>query len=282
MPAHETSHKSILLEHPSGAKAEIRLFGATVTSWTVDGSERLFVSKNAILDGSKAIRGGIPIVFPIFGTEEKIKLPQHGFARNSNWDYVGILTDNDEVAVRFSLKDNQLTHEQRSAWPHSFRLNYTVAITANTLRTTLVVKNEDEDTFEFKSLLHTYFRVPNIEQVAVNGLSKLTYTDKVQNGAKVVEENQKVTVAGEVDRVYTNVPEEVSIEIENKPAFKIVKTGMKDTVVWNPWIDKAKGMGDFGDHEYPNMICVEVGSVAEWVKVAGGETWTGSQIITAL
>jgi D-hexose-6-phosphate mutarotase len=30
------------------------------------------------LDGSKAIRGGIPVVFPIFGTDEKIKLPQHG------------------------------------------------------------------------------------------------------------------------------------------------------------------------------------------------------------
>lgn len=66
-----------------------------------------------------------------------------------------------ELTKHFSaLKDNQLTHEQRSAWPHSFRLNYTVAITANTLKTTLVVKNEDEDTFEFKSLLHTYFRVP--------------------------------------------------------------------------------------------------------------------------
>lgn len=35
-------------------------------------------SKDAILDGSKAIRGGIPVVFPIFGTDEKIKLPQHG------------------------------------------------------------------------------------------------------------------------------------------------------------------------------------------------------------
>lgn len=27
MPAHETSHKSILLKHPSGAEAEVRLFG---------------------------------------------------------------------------------------------------------------------------------------------------------------------------------------------------------------------------------------------------------------
>ncbi|KAH8549578.1 galactose mutarotase-like domain-containing protein [Umbelopsis sp. PMI_123] len=282
MPAHETSHKSILLKHPSGAEAEVRLFGATVTSWKVDGTERLFVSDNAILDGSKAIRGGIPVVFPIFGTDEKINLPQHGFARNSDWEYVGILTDNDEVSIRFSLKDNQLKQAQRSAWSHSFRLNYTVALTAKSLRTTLVVKNEDEDTFEFKSLLHTYFQVSDISKVAVNGLSNLTYIDKVLNAAKVVEENQKVTVAGEVDRVYVNVPEEVTIEEGGQPKYSIVKTGMKDTVVWNPWVDKAKAMGDFGDEEYHNMICVEVGSVAEWVKLGGGKTWTGGQVITVL
>ena len=35
------------------------------------------------MDGSKAIRGGIPVVFPNFGPW---KLgPQHGFARISQW-----------------------------------------------------------------------------------------------------------------------------------------------------------------------------------------------------
>ena len=28
--------------------------------------------------------------------------------------------------------------------------------------------------------------------------------------------------------------------------------------VWNPWVDKAKRMGDFGDDEYKRMLCVEV------------------------
>ncbi|SAM05636.1 hypothetical protein [Absidia glauca] len=158
MPAHE-SNKVVTLQHPSGASAQIHLFGATVTSWVVKDTERLFVSKQAILDGSKAIRGGIPLVFPIFGTKPQIALPQHGFARNSYWDYLGILTDNDEVAVRFALKDNQLTKEQRQAWPHSFRLVYTVTLTANNLKTYLNVKNEDSDTMEFNTLLHTYFRV---------------------------------------------------------------------------------------------------------------------------
>lgn len=74
----------------------------------------------------------------------------------------------------------------------------------------------------------------DINKVAVNGLSKLTYIDKVQNGAKAVEENEKITIAGEVDRVYANVPEVVTIEEDGQPRYRIAKTGMKDTGTW-PW-----------------------------------------------
>ena len=34
--------------------------GATITSWRVEGVENIFVSSKAVLDGTKAIRGGIP------------------------------------------------------------------------------------------------------------------------------------------------------------------------------------------------------------------------------
>ncbi len=35
------------------------------------------------------------------------------------------------------------------------------------------------------------------------------------------------------------------------------KQGSASAVVWNPWIDKARRMPDFGDDEYRGMICVE-------------------------
>lgn len=51
---------------PTGEKVEILLFGATVISWkSANGKENLFLSSKAHLDGSKAVRGGIPLVFPV-------------------------------------------------------------------------------------------------------------------------------------------------------------------------------------------------------------------------
>lgn len=63
----------------SGASAKIHALGATVISFkSANGRENLFVSKKAVYDGSKAIRGGIPICFPIFGPPTgESTMPQH-------------------------------------------------------------------------------------------------------------------------------------------------------------------------------------------------------------
>ena len=42
---------------------KIYLHGATIVSWKAQGKELLFLSSKALLDGSKPIRGGIPLVF---------------------------------------------------------------------------------------------------------------------------------------------------------------------------------------------------------------------------
>ena len=90
---------------------EILYYGATVVSWkspspaSVDIKERLFVSSKAAVDGSKPVRGGIPVVFPAFGPPshpQHAKLPQHGFARSEIWKFGGVVMDNEAgVSVRF-------------------------------------------------------------------------------------------------------------------------------------------------------------------------------------
>jgi len=51
---------------PTGESVEVLLHGATVISWKgKGGDEKLWLSEAAKLDGSKAVRGGIPLVFPV-------------------------------------------------------------------------------------------------------------------------------------------------------------------------------------------------------------------------
>lgn len=51
---------------PTGESVEILLYGATVLSWKdASGDEKLWLSEGAKLDGTKAVRGGIPLVFPV-------------------------------------------------------------------------------------------------------------------------------------------------------------------------------------------------------------------------
>lgn len=50
---------------PTGDSVEVLLFGASVISWKTAGKERLWLSSAAKLDGSKPVRGGIPVVFPV-------------------------------------------------------------------------------------------------------------------------------------------------------------------------------------------------------------------------
>lgn len=62
------------------------------------------MSSKAALDGSKPVRGGIPVVFPCFGAPthpDHAKLPQHGFARSEAWTFEGVVMDNEAgVSVR--------------------------------------------------------------------------------------------------------------------------------------------------------------------------------------
>jgi glucose-6-phosphate 1-epimerase len=56
----------VTAELPTGESVEVLLYGATVLSWKdAAGDEKLWLSEAAKLDGSRAVRGGIPVVFPV-------------------------------------------------------------------------------------------------------------------------------------------------------------------------------------------------------------------------
>ena len=61
-----SDNSRVIASLPAGDRIEVFLHGATVVSWKMgNGKENLFVSSKAVLDGSKPVRGGIPLVFPV-------------------------------------------------------------------------------------------------------------------------------------------------------------------------------------------------------------------------
>ncbi|ORY87881.1 galactose mutarotase-like domain-containing protein [Protomyces lactucae-debilis] len=269
-----------IYDEQTGASARIAEYGATVISWKVQNHERLFLSTKAHLDGSKAIRGGIPLVFPVFGKANEgpcAKLPQHGFARTSYWQIVN--KQGNEATL--SLKSADLNTEARSAWSSEFELLYTVKVTANQLLTSLQVKNTDSKDFEFQTLLHSYFRVKNIANVSVEGLDGVTYKDKV-SASEIKETAAQVGITQETDRVYPRVQGDVTILENGKPSFQVKRKNLEDVVLWNPWTGCSK-MADFGPEDgYQQMVCVEAGAVSRWHTLGAGESFTASQTVTAM
>jgi len=158
---------------PTGESVEVLLYGATVVSWKdASGAEKLWLSEGAKLDGTKAVRGGIPLVFPVFGTAPEHaqvgSLPQHGFARTSRWEFLGKSTSESAsgsgaadltAKLDFGLSAAGLDAATKKLWPFAFNLIYSVNLNRDSLTTSLVVSNDDDKPFDCQVLLHTYLRV---------------------------------------------------------------------------------------------------------------------------
>ncbi|XP_071492786.1 uncharacterized protein [Diadema antillarum] len=268
--------EQVVLARQLDAAATVQLHGATVTSLILNGAERLFVSEKAIFDNKKAIRGGIPVVFPHFGPWED--RPQHGFARTAAWELTDKQTDpKKEVTCTFTLEESP---ETRTLWNHKFKAKYSVILKKKDAVFDFSVTNQDLNPIEFTCLLHTYFQVDDVTKVTVSGLQGLEYVDKVRGGGTFTEDRELVTVSEQVDRVYKNTPNvhEIGNTIDGA-TITLTKLNFPDTVVWNPWSDKAKQMSDFGDDEYTKMICVEAGHVSRPVVLQPGEAFSATQIV---
>ncbi|CAI8032748.1 Putative glucose-6-phosphate 1-epimerase [Geodia barretti] len=130
----------VVLTRDENNKATVNLHGGTLQSWVHNGTEMIFVSKNAVFDNKKGIRGGIPVVFPQFGPWELG--PQHGFARTSRWQCTSPPSTNSggDVSATFTLTDTDAT---RAIWNHKFKLDLVVVVKAGSLDTSLTATNNN-------------------------------------------------------------------------------------------------------------------------------------------
>jgi glucose-6-phosphate 1-epimerase len=248
---------------------EIYLLGAHVAAWKPAGSaDVLWLSKESWWQDGKPIRGGVPICFPWFGPRaDDPQAPGHGFARITQWHLDSITHENGEVTVGLSTKSNDST---KKWWPADFELRYHVTF-GTKLVMRLELTNTGASTLHAQNALHTYFSVGDVRQVSINGLDSVHYLDRADGGKEETQEGA-IHIAAETNRLYLNTTHATEID---DPVFhrslRVNKQGSSETVVWNPWTTQSKTMPDFGDEEWPGMVCVETCNVSKPVELAPGK-----------
>ena len=252
-----------VLVDTSRVQGEIYLHGAHVTAWHPAGhAPVLWVSRESRFAAGAPIRGGVPVCFPWFAAHATdTSAPAHGFARLRPWRLAETSADGDRIEMRFESRD--VEEPRRSAWPPAFAAESRVSF-GQRLSLTLDVTNPGDRPIEFEAALHTYFAVSDIRSVTVTGLAGTDYLDKVAGFARTRQGDAPIAFDGETDRIYLDT--EAACTIHDRGLGRritVSKRGSLSTIVWNPWIGRARAIPDFGDDEWPGMLCIETANVRD-------------------
>lgn len=257
------------------SRCVISLFGAHVLSYQQHGQEKLFVSEAARLDGSRPIRGGIPVCWPWFGqlhpniAEHK---QAHGLVRNQLWQIDAQVKTDQLTSITLSPTDMS-----SPLWPEGLSAQLVITLTTEHLSVALHSYNDSMTSIPLSGALHSYFAVSDVTSIQVNGLSGL-YNDNANNGV----EGQTLTpylFNAEVDRIHpTDVPQTI-ITRGSQTIANVLHAGHDSLVIWNPWIEKSRALADIADTEYLSMVCIET-ALTQGFSLAAGQSHVLEQTIT--
>jgi len=246
------------LENRHGS-VTITPLGATVLGYRPrDGDDVLWVSDTACFDGSRPVRGGIPVCWPWFGPHPSDPARKaHGFARNALWHLDSVTADADATRAVFRLEPD----ERISAiWPWDFSLRLTVTL-GEALRLDLTGENRSRESWTVSEALHSYFSVWNGGDLHIRGLEGCNYWDKQTAGTRGIQEGA-LHLSPPFDRVYLDHEGQVVID-DGSRYIRVDKRGSASTVVWNPGPEGARAVEDMPDDAWREMVCVETANAVD-------------------
>ena len=275
------------LQAPSGATALITLYGAHLVEWiSADGQSHLFCSEQSACDGSKAIRGGVPLIFPQFAAQGKGM--RHGFARVSQWRLVAPEDSQHDVQdsqdqpcrIEFELTHADLDASFASAWPHAFALRWQITLSAQSIELHFSVENRGSCDFDFASALHSYWAVAHLADIGIHGLQHLYFDDQTITPAATHQELAgTLHIANKIDRIYHGSIAPLQLRTSERQ-LQLEQGGFCNTVVWNPGAQDAMSLSDMADEEFQRFVCIEAAHITP-IKLAAGEKWQGWQRVEA-
>lgn len=239
------------------ASASVSLYGGHVLSYRRhEGQPVLWLSGKSWYEIGKPIRGGIPVCWPWFGAHPTDpSLPGHGLARIHCWEVLEAAAPAPGVTVlTLGLRNSP---ETLNLWPFPFSLRLRVTV-GSTLRLDLTTENPGHRAITLTQALHTYFAISDIARIRVEGFDGCPFIDTVGGANRIGTQQGDITFSEETDLVLLECPGDACVVDPGLGRrIRIAKEGSRSGVVWNPWIAKSARMPDFGDNEYPGMVCVE-------------------------
>ena len=240
-------------------------------------------------------------------------MPSHGFLRCNYWQTLtDTVYDNDNEAgceFKLELKDAKSETRGDSIWAArdgdgddkvDCTVLFKVVVKPTSLTTTLTIQNTGSKSFDYQTLLHTYYKINGSKALCktscnVVGLEGYSVDDKITN-EKSTQDSTPIAIDREVDRIYTPTDSTSNnLNVIICTGDDGSKVGLKATckdhdekevpvsvVVWNPFVDKAKRLGDFDDDEYHDMLCVEPGILSGNEGIAPGKSVSFEQVISSI
>jgi glucose-6-phosphate 1-epimerase len=261
------------------ADADICLYGAHITNFKPQKTMPvLWMSPESNFEEGKPIRGGIPVCFPWFGPHKTDSAkPQHGFGRLMYWNVQKTASlPNGETLVRLQLCSSA---ETKTYWDHDFCAEMTV-IVGKTLTATLKVTNTSSTPFEYSCALHSYFNIPSIDEIAIEGLQSTRYVNQLDGGDYLQETLLLEIKKAETRHYYNTETDCIIIDTLFNRRIRVAKSGSKITTVWNPGEETCLKIDDIPDDGFQNFVCIEaVNAFNDVIKLAPGETHETSAII---
>ncbi len=254
--------------------AKMAMQGAHVMTWQPkhEKASVLWLSDHARYIHGRSIRGGVPVCWPWFGPHPTDStLCPHGFARVMPWQLQETqMLENGATRIVMQILNTPVAQKQLS-YPYVLKL---IAEFGETLKIELATTNKGNHPFMIGEAFHTYFQISDIENISIDGLEGVEFSDKVQNYERDSQVGD-IRFNGEFDRVYVNSKADCVIKDPGlHRAIRISKQGSNSTVIWTPWEEKAHALGDMGtDDSWRHTICVESANALEnLVNVNPGQT----------
>lgn len=249
-PAAAGPDADLVALHSPWSVARISLFGGQLLSFVPTGGEDLLWMSPAPLPRPAPIRGGVPLCWPWFARQNMpASAAQHGLARISRWRIVG----RDRLA---DGRERMALAPQESLDPMQVSLTVTVG---HTLQMVLTTRNNDVRPRLLTQAFHSYLRVADVGQVAIDGLDGVPFLDSLDNGQAGRQSGALAPTA--CDRIYHGLPDGSPVTVRDPVAGRSITVtgqGSGSVVVWNPGPVLAARMADLPGDAWRGFVCVEV------------------------